>query len=177
MGAPFRVTCRGHGRSSGRWEHLKGMGDRDTGRGGCGQPLEDTGTPFGRTMLPGTVPRRRLGGPWCHLRLSAGGCCEVSPGHELSPTPGTRALVPPVSPRGLESHQRGSPLSSAPTDIAYLRSVLPSTTEEAFFDYLATLDTSEVTVSAVPEGSVVFARVGHCLLPFPALEEVQGHQL
>ncbi|XP_010134338.1 PREDICTED: nicotinate phosphoribosyltransferase, partial [Buceros rhinoceros silvestris] len=37
--------------------------------------------------------------------------------------------------------------------IAYLRSVLPSTTEEAFFDY------SEVTVSAVPEGSVVFARV------------------
>ncbi|XP_010070714.1 PREDICTED: nicotinate phosphoribosyltransferase, partial [Pterocles gutturalis] len=44
--------------------------------------------------------------------------------------------------------------------VAYLRSVLPSTTEDAFFDYLATLDTSEVTVSAVPEGSVVFARRG-----------------
>lgn len=59
---------------------------------------------------------------------------------------------------------RGSgdnPLRSVPADVAYLRSVLPATTEDAFFDYLATLDASEVTVSAVPEGSVVFARVGH----------------
>ncbi|XP_053916437.1 nicotinate phosphoribosyltransferase isoform X2 [Cuculus canorus] len=47
------------------------------------------------------------------------------------------------------------------TDVAYLRSVMPTTTEDAFFDYLATLDTSEVTVSAMPEGSVVFPRVGH----------------
>ncbi|XP_035422261.1 nicotinate phosphoribosyltransferase isoform X5 [Cygnus atratus] len=44
-------------------------------------------------------------------------------------------------------------------DIAYLRSVLPSTTEDAFFDYLCTVDASEVTVSSVPEGSVVFSRV------------------
>ncbi|NXA42783.1 PNCB phosphoribosyltransferase, partial [Eudromia elegans] len=44
-------------------------------------------------------------------------------------------------------------------DIAYLRSVLPSTTEEAFFEYLSTVDASEVTVLAVPEGSVVFSRV------------------
>ncbi|KAM9644156.1 nicotinate phosphoribosyltransferase isoform 2-T2 [Morphnus guianensis] len=50
-------------------------------------------------------------------------------------------------------------------DVAYLRSVLPSTTEDAFFDYLATLDASEVTVSAVPEGSVVFARVGRARYP------------
>ncbi|XP_067416180.1 nicotinate phosphoribosyltransferase isoform X2 [Emydura macquarii macquarii] len=44
-------------------------------------------------------------------------------------------------------------------DIEYLRTVLPSTTEEAFFDYLRTVDASEVTVSSVLEGSVVFARV------------------
>ncbi|XP_025969436.2 nicotinate phosphoribosyltransferase isoform X2 [Dromaius novaehollandiae] len=44
-------------------------------------------------------------------------------------------------------------------DIAYLRSVLPSTTEEDFFEYLATVDASEVTISSVPEGSVVFSRV------------------
>ncbi|EOA95164.1 Nicotinate phosphoribosyltransferase, partial [Anas platyrhynchos] len=44
-------------------------------------------------------------------------------------------------------------------DIAYLRSVLPSTTEDAFFDYLCTVDASEVTLSSVPEGSVVFSRV------------------
>ncbi|XP_031447165.1 nicotinate phosphoribosyltransferase isoform X2 [Phasianus colchicus] len=44
-------------------------------------------------------------------------------------------------------------------DIAYLRSVLPSTTEDAFFDYLSTVDASEVTVTSVPEGSVVFSRV------------------
>ncbi|NXA26093.1 PNCB phosphoribosyltransferase, partial [Ibidorhyncha struthersii] len=50
-------------------------------------------------------------------------------------------------------------LRSVLADVAYLRSVLPGTTEDAFFDYLATLDASEVTVSAVPEGSVVFARV------------------
>ncbi|XP_052560913.1 nicotinate phosphoribosyltransferase isoform X2 [Tympanuchus pallidicinctus] len=44
-------------------------------------------------------------------------------------------------------------------DIAYLRSVLPSTTEDAFFDYLSTVDASEVTVTSVPEGSIVFSRV------------------
>lgn len=46
-----------------------------------------------------------------------------------------------------------------PADIAYLRSVLPSTTEDAFFDYLCTVDASEVTVTSVPEGSIVFSRV------------------
>ncbi|NXW09554.1 PNCB phosphoribosyltransferase, partial [Fregetta grallaria] len=54
-------------------------------------------------------------------------------------------------------------------DVAYLRSVLPSTTEDAFFDYLATLDASEVTVSAVPEGSVVFARVPFLQVKGPLL--------
>ncbi|XP_030301431.1 nicotinate phosphoribosyltransferase isoform X2 [Calypte anna] len=54
-------------------------------------------------------------------------------------------------------------------DVAYLRSVLPSTTEDAFFDFLATLDASEVTVSAVPEGSVVFARVPFLQVKGPLL--------
>ncbi|KAM6349538.1 nicotinate phosphoribosyltransferase [Podargus strigoides] len=54
-------------------------------------------------------------------------------------------------------------------DVAYLRSVLPSTTEDAFFDYLATLDASEVTLSAVPEGSVVFARVPFLQVKGPLL--------
>ncbi|NWW55126.1 PNCB phosphoribosyltransferase, partial [Pedionomus torquatus] len=54
-------------------------------------------------------------------------------------------------------------------DVAYLRSVLPSTTEDAFFDYLATLDASEVTVTAVPEGSVVFARVPFLQVKGPLL--------
>lgn len=67
--------------------------------------------------------------------------------------------------RGSGAHPPWCPLSSAPADVAYLRSVLPSTTEDAFFDYLATLDASEVTVTAVPEGSVVFARVGYALYP------------
>ncbi|NXI49754.1 PNCB phosphoribosyltransferase, partial [Chloroceryle aenea] len=60
-------------------------------------------------------------------------------------------------------------LSSSLADIAYLRSVLPSTTEDAFFDYLATLDTSEVTISAVPEGSVVFAGVPFLQVKGPLL--------
>ncbi|NWS48279.1 PNCB phosphoribosyltransferase, partial [Probosciger aterrimus] len=54
-------------------------------------------------------------------------------------------------------------------DVAYLRSVLPSTTEDAFFEYLSTLDASEVTVSAVPEGSVVFARVPFLQVKGPLL--------
>ncbi|NWR81643.1 PNCB phosphoribosyltransferase, partial [Centropus unirufus] len=54
-------------------------------------------------------------------------------------------------------------------DVAYLRSVLPATTEDAFFDYLATLDTSEVTVSAMPEGSVVFPRVPFLQVKGPLL--------
>ncbi|NXP08443.1 PNCB phosphoribosyltransferase, partial [Thinocorus orbignyianus] len=54
-------------------------------------------------------------------------------------------------------------------DVAYLRSILPSTTEDAFFDYLATLDASEVTVTAVPEGSVVFARVPFLQVKGPLL--------
>ncbi|XP_034619619.1 nicotinate phosphoribosyltransferase isoform X2 [Trachemys scripta elegans] len=44
-------------------------------------------------------------------------------------------------------------------EIEYLQSVLPSTVEKAFFDYLRTVDASEVTVSSVPEGSIVFATV------------------
>ncbi|XP_062482936.1 nicotinate phosphoribosyltransferase [Pezoporus occidentalis] len=54
-------------------------------------------------------------------------------------------------------------------DVAYLRSVLPSTTEDAFFEYLSTLDASEVTVSAAPEGSVVFPRVPFLQVKGPLL--------
>ncbi|XP_019337386.2 nicotinate phosphoribosyltransferase isoform X2 [Alligator mississippiensis] len=51
------------------------------------------------------------------------------------------------------------PWGSVKADIEYVRSALPSGTDEAFFDYLRTVDASEVTVAAVPEGSVVFPRV------------------
>ncbi|XP_015678848.1 nicotinate phosphoribosyltransferase [Protobothrops mucrosquamatus] len=47
----------------------------------------------------------------------------------------------------------------SPADIEYLKSVLPATTEDAFFEYLATVDASEVSISSAPEGSVVFCRV------------------
>uniref|UniRef100_A0A8C5RQ35 Nicotinate phosphoribosyltransferase n=1 Tax=Laticauda laticaudata TaxID=8630 RepID=A0A8C5RQ35_LATLA len=44
-------------------------------------------------------------------------------------------------------------------DIEYLKSVLPATTEEDFFEYLHTVDASEVCILSAPEGSVVFSRV------------------
>ncbi|MGH0128160.1 UNVERIFIED_CONTAM: hypothetical protein FKN15_002968 [Acipenser sinensis] len=44
-------------------------------------------------------------------------------------------------------------------DVAFLKSVLPSTTEEGFFRYLLTMDASRVSVCSFPEGSVVFDRV------------------
>ncbi|XP_044309168.1 nicotinate phosphoribosyltransferase [Varanus komodoensis] len=53
---------------------------------------------------------------------------------------------------------RLEPVSSF-SDIEYLKSVLPVKTEEAFFEYLLTVDASEVSLSSAPEGSVVFSRV------------------
>ncbi|XP_034035284.1 nicotinate phosphoribosyltransferase isoform X2 [Thalassophryne amazonica] len=44
-------------------------------------------------------------------------------------------------------------------DVDFLRSVMPSTTDPAFFQYLRGLDCSDVTLRSVPEGTVVFARV------------------
>lgn len=44
-------------------------------------------------------------------------------------------------------------------DVEFLRSVLPPTTDPAFFEYLQGLDCSDVTLRSVPEGTVVFARV------------------
>ena len=44
-------------------------------------------------------------------------------------------------------------------DIEYLRSLLPCTCENAFFEYLLNLDTKDVVVYAIDEGSVVFPKV------------------
>lgn len=44
-------------------------------------------------------------------------------------------------------------------DVEFLRSVLPPTTDPAFFQFLRGLDCSGVTLRSVPEGTVVFARV------------------
>lgn len=44
-------------------------------------------------------------------------------------------------------------------DIAYLKKVLPDTTEPEFFDYLQQLDAKELVFYAIPEGSVVFPKV------------------
>ncbi|XP_061738905.1 nicotinate phosphoribosyltransferase isoform X2 [Nerophis ophidion] len=43
-------------------------------------------------------------------------------------------------------------------DVDFLRSVLPPATDPAFFQFLRGLDCSGVTLRAVPEGTVVFAR-------------------
>ncbi|KAJ6661547.1 hypothetical protein lerEdw1_014457 [Lerista edwardsae] len=52
-----------------------------------------------------------------------------------------------------------SPVAELLAYIKYLESVLPVTTEKAFFDYLRAVDASEVSVLSVPEGSVVFSKV------------------
>jgi len=41
----------------------------------------------------------------------------------------------------------------------YLRTILPSTTEEEFFVYLSQISTDSVVVYAVDEGMVVFPKV------------------
>lgn len=44
------------------------------------------------------------------------------------------------------------------TDIEYLKQTLPDSIENDFFDYLKDLTAKDVTLYAVPEGSVVFPR-------------------
>ena len=45
------------------------------------------------------------------------------------------------------------------SDLEYLRTILPSHTEEAYFEYLRTLDTGAITLYAIDEGTVVFPKV------------------
>lgn len=44
-------------------------------------------------------------------------------------------------------------------DMDYLRTILPSSTEEEFYDYLSSVSTESVVVYAVDEGMVVFPKV------------------
>ncbi|XP_058091348.1 nicotinate phosphoribosyltransferase 2-like isoform X2 [Magnolia sinica] len=44
-------------------------------------------------------------------------------------------------------------------EISFLRTTLPSTCEDAFFDYLRGIDCSDVEVYAISEGSVVFPKI------------------
>ena len=41
----------------------------------------------------------------------------------------------------------------------YLRTILPSSTEEEFYDYLSSISTDNIVVYAVDEGMVVFPKV------------------
>ncbi|MCO5558609.1 hypothetical protein L7F22_012195 [Adiantum nelumboides] len=43
--------------------------------------------------------------------------------------------------------------------ISYLQTVLPSTCEDDFFEYLKSVNCSDVEIYAIPEGSVVFPRI------------------
>ncbi|XP_067824548.1 nicotinate phosphoribosyltransferase isoform X2 [Heptranchias perlo] len=52
-------------------------------------------------------------------------------------------------------------------DVKYLQSVLPPTTEQGFYDYLRNIDTSAVTLRAVPEGSLVFPKVALLVVEGP----------
>ncbi|GIY99965.1 nicotinate phosphoribosyltransferase [Caerostris extrusa] len=45
------------------------------------------------------------------------------------------------------------------SDIDYLKRILPSTVEPAFFEFLANLTAQDVQLYAIPEGTVVFPRV------------------
>jgi len=43
-------------------------------------------------------------------------------------------------------------------DIKYLKSTMPTTVDQSFFDYLQSLTPKDVTIYAIDEGSVVFPR-------------------
>lgn len=43
-------------------------------------------------------------------------------------------------------------------DIEYLKETLPNTIEKEFYDFLSTISAKQVSLYAIPEGSVVFPR-------------------
>ena len=45
------------------------------------------------------------------------------------------------------------------SDIAYLKTILPTAVEEEFYTFLKAIDTSKVTLSAMLEGSIVFPKI------------------
>ncbi|BFZ21308.1 hypothetical protein BsWGS_24347 [Bradybaena similaris] len=45
------------------------------------------------------------------------------------------------------------------SDIGYLKTIMPPATDPEFFNYLKTISTKDITLSAVPEGEVVFPKV------------------
>lgn len=45
------------------------------------------------------------------------------------------------------------------TDIKYLKSTMPSSVDQRFFEYLKDLTPKDVTIYAMEEGSVVFPRL------------------
>ena len=45
------------------------------------------------------------------------------------------------------------------SDLKYLREILPPSTEEEFFDYLASITTKDIVVYAIDEGTAVFPKV------------------
>ena len=49
-------------------------------------------------------------------------------------------------------------LKFTPADVEYIRSRLPAHTEDEFFEYLASVDGSKITLRAIPEGSVIFPK-------------------
>ncbi|OQR98209.1 nicotinate phosphoribosyltransferase [Achlya hypogyna] len=53
------------------------------------------------------------------------------------------------------------------SDVAYLRDVMPQSTEAGFFDWLLSLDCSEVKIYALKEGTIAFPRI-------PVLR-IEGH--
>ncbi|KAK2559856.1 Nicotinate phosphoribosyltransferase [Acropora cervicornis] len=58
------------------------------------------------------------------------------------------------------------------SDISYLKTVMPSTVDEEFFTFLRGIDGSQVTLSALREGSLVFPRVPLMRLegPLPVIQ-------
>ena len=45
------------------------------------------------------------------------------------------------------------------SDMDYLRTILPSSTEDEFYEYLSSVSTDDIVVYAVDEGMVVFPKV------------------
>lgn len=52
-------------------------------------------------------------------------------------------------------------------DIDYIKTIMPDTTEDGFYDYLLSLNTTNITVRSLPEGTISFPKIPFMIIEGP----------
>lgn len=128
-------------------------------RGGRGsRPSSSSSSAAVRSAAPSPWPRG--------CATACASCAPSACGTQVAPAP-PRGPAPrppgpseaPGTPDEPSTASASPPGPLSPADVQFLASVLPPDTDPAFFEYLRAVDCSDVTVRALPEGSLAFPGV------------------